>query len=308
MKYRGHGLLSGAVDAITAILLFAGFRMHDCPLAVSVIIPTYNRERFLSKAIDSVMAQTFRDYELIIVDDGSTDNTEVLVKARDGVRYFRLAENAGVSKARNLGIKQACGKYVCFLDSDDLWVKDKLERQIHYMESDAQPVVCYTDEIWVRNGTRVNAGKRHRKYSGNILANCLALCIISPSSIMLRAAVFDVIGLFDETLPACEDYDLWLRLSARFPVHCIPRKLIIKTGGHADQLSRKYDAMDRFRVYAIDKLLCQVSLEAITRRLAIETLIKKCDILVKGCVKRNKKAEARIYQDLMEKYSLELTT
>ena len=280
--------------------------MNNSSPAISVIIPTYNRAGCLGDAIDSVTAQTFRDYELIVVDDGSTDNSEDLVKARDGIRYFRMTENAGVSKARNMGIKHARGKFICFLDSDDLWVEDKLERQINFMESDDEPAVCYTDEIWVRNGRRVNSGKRHRKFSGDILANCLALCIISPSSVMLRAEVFDAIGLFDETLPACEDYDLWLRLSARFPIQFIPRKLIVKTGGHADQLSRKYDAMDRFRVYAIDKLLCQAALKSETRRLAIETLIEKCGILSQGCVKRNKNAEARIYQDLVEKYLFEL--
>lgn len=282
--------------------------MNNCSPAISVIIPTFNRAFCLGSAIDSIIAQTFSDYEIIVIDDGSADNSESLVKARGGIRYFRLTENGGASKARNLGIKHARGKYICFLDSDDLWIKDKLESQFLYMESDGEPAACYTDEIWIRNGVRVNSGKRHRKYSGKILPNCLALCIISPSSVMLRAEVFDVIGLFDETLPVCEDYDLWLRLAARFPVRFIPRKLIVKMGGHPDQLSRKYEAMDRFRVYAIDKLLRQVPLEADSRRLAIETLIDKCAILLKGCVKRKKTAEARLYRDLMEKYSLELVT
>ena len=281
------------------------FPVNNSNPTISVIIPTYNRAAYLGKAIDSVLDQTFSDFELIVVDDGSTDDSGSVARQREGINFISMIENSGVSKARNIGIKQARGKLICFLDSDDLWIKDKLERQIIYMNSEEKPEACYTDEIWVRNGKRVNSGKRHQKYSGEILSYCLPLCIISPSSVMLRAEVFDEIGLFDESLPACEDYDLWLRLAARYSVEFIPHKLIIKTGGHSDQLSQKYDAMDRFRVYAIDKLLSQTSLEENTRQLAIEILIKKCGILLNGCLKRDNKDQEKKYRNLIEKYSSE---
>jgi glycosyltransferase involved in cell wall biosynthesis len=272
--------------------------------AISVIIPTYNRAAYLGIAIDSVLNQTFSDFELIVVDDGSTDDSESIVMEREGIIFVRMDENAGVSQARNIGIEKARGELICFLDSDDSWAKDKLELQYSCMNSQQKPAACYTDEIWIRNGRRVNSGKRHQKYSGEILKYCLPLCIISPSSIMIRKKVLDDIGVFDETLPACEDYDLWLRLAARHSVEFISQKLIIKTGGHSDQLSRKYDAMDGFRVYAIDKLLSQACLDENIRKLAIEILIAKCGILLNGCIKRDYKDQAKIYSDLIGKYSV----
>lgn len=273
---------------------------------ISVIIPAYNRAYCLGETIDSVLAQTYRDYELIVVDDGSTDNTHSLVQAVRGIKYLRIAENSGVSMARNLGIRNARGKYICFLDSDDLWVNTKLEQQALIMEVEPVLAACYTDEIWVRNGVRVNSGNRHKKYSGRIFRYCLPLCIISPSSVMLRAEIFAEIGMFDETLPACEDYDYWLRLTARFPVRFLSQKLIVKRGGHPDQLSGKFEAMDRFRVYALDKALKHGAMATEERPLAIRTLIDKCGVLLNGCIKREKTDEVRFYRDLMEKYSLEL--
>ena len=278
--------------------------MNNTNPAISIIIPTYNRSVWLGKAIDSVLNQTFGDFELIVVDDGSTDDSESIVQERVGIKFIRLNKNSGVSKARNIGINQAKGKLICFLDSDDSWVSDKLEQQFKCMNSLKKPAACYTDEIWIRNGKRVNSGKRHQKYSGEILKYCLPLCIISPSSIMLRSEVLNEIGVFDESLPACEDYDLWLRLTARHQVEFIPQRLIIKTGGHSDQLSQKYDAMDKFRVYAIDKLLEQVSLDDKIRELAISILIDKCGILLNGCLKRENKDQAIKYRDLIEKYSI----
>ncbi len=125
---------------------------------------------------------------------------------------------------------------------------------------------------------------------------------------MIRAEVISEIGLFDETLPACEDYDYWLRLTSRFPVLFLPEKLIVKTGGHSDQLSRKYDAMDRFRVYALDKALKHCPLEDGERQLAVKTLMDKCRVLLNGCIKRGKTDEIAFYRNMMEKYSQELVT
>jgi len=276
--------------------------MKNSP-CVSIVIPTYNRGYCLAEAIRSVLRQTFRDYELLVVDDGSTDDTGAVVKRFPEVRYFRLAENAGVSRARNFGAAKAAGRYLCFLDSDDSWVPEKLRQQVDAMESRRQCAVCYTDEIWIRNGARVNPGKRHRKYSGNIFRQCLPLCIVSPSSAMLRARLFKDAGMFDETLPACEDYDLWLRLSLRHPFHFIDRKLIVKRGGHADQLSRKYWGMDRFRVYALEKLLRENTLAGEDYRHVAETLARKSRVLHQGFLKRHNTRQADYYRTLIEQYA-----
>ena len=272
------------------------------PPIVSVVIPTYNRAEWLGNTLRSVLKQTFIDFELIVVDDGSTDDTENVVQSFPRVQYVRLQENRGVSGARNTGLSRAVGRYICFLDSDDLWCERKLEVQVGWMESNADSPVCYTDEIWIRRGVRVNPMNKHRKYSGDIFRHCLPLCIVSPSSAMLRASLFDEVGAFDESLPACEDYDLWLRIAVKYPFHFIEEPLIIKQGGHSDQLSRKYWGMDRFRVAALEKLLVSNTLEGERLTLARETLVKKCKVLVRGFARRDKAEDQRHYLSLMKKY------
>jgi glycosyltransferase involved in cell wall biosynthesis len=257
----------------------------------------------LGNTLRSVLKQTFIDFELIVVDDGSTDDTENVVQSFPRVQYVRLQENRGVSGARNAGLSRAVGRYICFLDSDDLWCERKLEVQVGWMESNADSPVCYTDEIWIRRGVRVNPMNKHRKYSGDIFRHCLPLCIVSPSSAMLRALLFDEVGTFDESLPACEDYDLWLRIAVKYPFHFIEEPLIIKQGGHSDQLSRKYWGMDRFRVAALEKLLVSNTLEGERLTLARETLVKKCKVLVRGFARRDKAEDQRHYLSLMKKYS-----
>ena len=269
---------------------------------VSVIVPTYNRADWLGNTLRSVLRQTFIDFELIVVDDGSTDDTESVVQSFPRVQYVRLQENLGVSGARNTGLSRAVGRYICFLDSDDLWCERKLEVQVGWMESNADYPVCYTDEIWIRRGVRVNPMNKHRKYSGDIFRHCLPLCIVSPSSAMLRASLFDEVGAFDESLPACEDYDLWLRIAVKYPFHFIEEPLIIKQGGHSDQLSRKYWGMDRFRVAALEKLLVSNTLEGERLALVRETLVKKCKVLVRGFARRDKAEDQRHYLSLIKKY------
>ncbi len=272
------------------------------PPIVSVVVPTYNRAEWLDSTLRSVLKQTFIDFELIVVDDGSTDDTENVVQSFPRVQYVRLQENRGVSGARNTGLSRAIGRYICFLDSDDLWCERKLEVQVGWMELNADYPVCYTDEIWIRRGVRVNPMNKHRKYSGDIFRHCLPLCIVSPSSAMLRASLFDEVGAFDESLPACEDYDLWLRIAVKYPFHFIEEPLIIKQGGHSDQLSRKYWGMDRFRVVALEKLLVSNTLEGERLTLVRKTLVKKCKVLVRGFARRDKVEDQRHYLSLIKKY------
>ena len=276
--------------------------MVDSP-KVSVIVPTYNRADRLERALNSIVSQTYQDFELIVVDDGSTDKTSQLMKSFPKAQYFYIKKNSGVSKARNVGLAFAKGELICFLDSDDLWKEKKMQIQSLWLENNKDSQICYTDEIWVRNGVRVNPMNRHRKYSGDIFRHCLGLCIVSPSSVMIRAKLFDEIGNFDESLPACEDYDLWLRIASKYAFHFIEEPLIIKYGGHSDQLSRKYWGMDRFRVVALKKLLDQNSLDKEKLKLTRSVFLEKCSILIKGFEKRGKKEDESFYRELVNKYS-----
>jgi glycosyltransferase involved in cell wall biosynthesis len=270
---------------------------------VSVIIPTYNRSSWLIDAIDSVLNQTFQDFELIVVDDGSTDETrEIMVEYGDRIHYF-YQSNRNPASARNLGIKKAKSDLITFLDSDDRWLKGKLHAQINLMKDNPDVKICYTDEIWIRRGVRVNQKKIHRKYSGWIYQKCLPLCIISPSSVMIHREVFDKVGLFDEDFLVCEDYDLWLRISHLFPITFINEPLIIKNGGHEDQLSHRLWGMDRFRVQALEKILQENSLSADYRTATIDILNNKCKILANGCFKRGKTEEANYYLSVITRYS-----
>lgn len=263
---------------------------------ISVIIPTYNRALFVKEAVDSVMGQTFKDWELVVVDDGSTDGTgALLVPYEPRLRYIR-SEHRGVSAARNLGIGVTSGEWVGFLDSDDLWLPEKLERQMEVLRRHPDTILCYTDEIWIRNGRRVNPGRRHEKHSGWIFERCLPLCIISPSSALIRRTVFMELGGFDEDLPACEDYELWLRITSQHPVIFLGERLIVKRGGHPDQLSKIHWGLDRFRVVALARLLQRCALSEAQREAVTKELRIKCAIIANGARKRGKEELAQLCQ------------
>lgn len=273
--------------------------MSTVPL-VSVIIPTYNRAAWVKEAAASVLAQTFRDYELIVVDDGSTDATlEALIPLGLGgpLKVLRSKQRQGVSAARNLGAAAAQGGWLAFLDSDDLWLPDKLARQVEYLRAHPELSICQTEEIWIRNGVRVNPPKTHRKRGGDIFLPSLERCMVSPSAVMLHRRLFEALGGFDETFPAAEDYDLWLRIAWREPVGLVPEPLVIKRGGHPDQLSRQR-ALDRFRIRTLVKLLQEPALPGTYRQAARSTLAKKCRIYAQGCEKRGKTAEAQEFRAL----------
>ena len=275
---------------------------------ISVIIPTYNRACFLSETIQSVLDQDyFHDnakdtrFELLVIDDGSTDETAEIVRFfGEKVNYF-YQPHQGVSAARNQGLRLTSGNFVAFLDSDDLWKPNKIRTQMSFMDAFRKTMVCYTEEVWIRNGILVNPKKKHQKYSGWIFDKVLPLCLLSLSSALFRREVFDVIGDFDEKMPACEDYDLGIRLAHRFPIHLIDSPLIVKRGGHADQLSRQFWGMDRFRVYALEKAL-QLDLSPDQETMVRNELVKKCQVLIQGFRKRKKHREEKLYADLAQKY------
>lgn len=270
--------------------------------AVSVIIPTYNRGWILKEAVDSVLSQTFCDFELIVVDDGSTDNTaDILDAYQDQIITIRQ-ENQGVSAARNKGIASASGELLSFLDSDDLWLPDKLFYQVNFFKENKDALICQTEELWIRNGVRVNPKNRHRKLSGMIFKPSLALCLVSPSAVMIKKCLFDKAGLFDETLPACEDYDLWLRITCRFPVFLIDTPLTVKRGGHDDQLSSA-PGLDKYRIQSIKNILESKFLSKDQYAAAVKTLKEKCDIFSNGCMKRGRSEEAAFYKNIPDNYS-----
>jgi len=268
--------------------------------SVSVIIPTHNRLDFLRESLRSVFGQTLPPLEVLVSDDGSTDGTAAMAAAEFPLAQVLAQPNRGPSAARNLGIRHARGDWLAFLDSDDLWQPRKLERQLAELSRRPRFRIAYTDEIWIRRGVRVNPGKVHRKYSGWIFPRCLPLCIISPSSVIIHRDVFEEAGRFDEALPVCEDYDLWLRLTARYPVYFLEEKLITKRGGHADQLSNREWGNDRYRVTALRKIMDDTTgwFSADHKRQAQEWLRGKCAILAQGCRKRGKEDEAGHYEAL----------
>jgi len=274
------------------------------PPLVSVIIPTYNRWPVVGAAVESVLAQTFSNLELIVIDDDSTDGTAAeLAKFGARLRIFSTPRQ-GVSAARNLGARQSCGRYLAFLDSDDLWCPRKLERQTAFMMEYPEAQICQTEEIWVRNGIRVNPKAAHRKPSGDIFLRSLDLCLVSPSAVMMTRELFQRLGGFDETFPVCEDYDLWLRIAANESVPLLGEALVIKRGGHADQLSRSTWGMDRYRVLALQKIL-RAGIEGSRRKAALATLRRKVGVLVNGARKRGKWREADDYQALLREFEQE---
>ena len=272
---------------------------------VTVILPSWNRADWLKKSIDSVLEQTFRDFELIVVDDASTDSTQEILTSYSGkIRSITFAKNLGVSAARNAAVKNCDSEWIAFLDSDDFWHPHKLQKQIAQTVIRAECPIHFTDEIWIRNGVRVNPKKKHQKLEGWIFKPSLELCLMSPSTVLLRRELFDVHGLFDETLPICEDYDLWLRLTAQHQVALLNEKLMTRHGGHADQLSLSEWGIDRYRVQSIIKILKTEKLRPEDRSAAIVVLRKKCEIIINGFRKRGKLQEIERYEKIANQHQI----
>ncbi len=267
-----------------------------------MIIPTFNRAWILAQAIDSVLDQTRPADEVIVVDDGSTDGTQGLLKRYEDRITILRQPNQGVSAARNTGWRRTTGALIALLDADDLWRPAKLERQTAFFEAHPEALICQTEEIWIRKGKRVNPKQRHRKPSGWIFEPSLALCLVSPSAVMMRRELLEDMGGFDEALPACEDYDLWLRVSLRTPIHLIEENLVVKRGGHPDQLSAA-PGLDRYRIQSLDKILTHENLTPGQARAAAAMLREKCRIYAAGCRKRGKDVEAEVYEVLAVKYA-----
>ncbi|MCX7097332.1 MAG: glycosyltransferase [Methylococcales bacterium] len=253
---------------------------------ISVVIPSYNRCDLLRRAIQSVFAQTRLPSEVVVIDDGSTDGTRAMIQTEFPQVHYYYQENQGVSSARNAGVLKTTGDWLAFLDSDDEWLPGKLDSQINALNKQPESKVCHTEELWIRNGTRVNPPQKYRKKGGWLFADCLPLCAISPSTVLIHRSVFIDVGLFDCALPACEDYDLWLRITAKYPVLLIAEPQIKKYGGHEDQLSLQFWGMDRFRISALQNIINSGQLSAKNQQAAAAMLAKKTAIYLNGASKR----------------------
>lgn len=271
-------------------------------MQISVVIPSYNRKHTLEHALQSVFDQESPVEEVILVDDGSSDGSKTMVEqAFPGVKILRQ-QNLGVSAARNRGIEAARFDWIALLDSDDSWLPAKIGEIRRAHRQHPEFVLFHSDEIWMRNGVRVNPMVKHRKSGGWIFEQCLPLCAISPSASVIKKSVLESLGMFDETLPACEDYDLWLRLCHRYPVHYLDQPLIVKYGGHADQLSRQHPAMDQYRIRALHRLLVGANLSPDQRAAATGMLRTKLDILIGGAVKHGNQKLLDEFMPLREQW------
>lgn len=255
---------------------------------ISVVIPTLNRINTLQRALDSVINQTYKPAEIIVVDNGSSDGTLKFLREQYPKITILTENKIGVSSARNKGIKKSINQWIALLDSDDAWHPRKLEIQTSMLDSALKEYnLIHTDEVWFRNNKHINQMKKHKKQGGYIFERCLSLCCISPSSVLFKKNILDKVGLFDESLPVCEDYDMWLKICSSEEVLFAQDKLTYKYGGHKDQLSKSYWGMDRFRIKSIENILKNFDLTYKQKKQAKKELIKKLKIIINGAFKRN---------------------
>ena len=274
---------------------------------ISVVIPSHNRCEFLKRAISSVLNQTIKPREIIIIDNGSTDNTHGMISSLFPEITYIYEKTKGVSIARNIGIKNCHSTWIAFLDSDDAWEPQKLEKQFFYTNNNNKKYrLIHTNEIWYKNNKFQNQLKKHQKSGGDIFQKSLELCCISPSSAFIKKEIFDDYGFFDEGLEVCEDYDMWIRITAKEEVGFLDNPLVIKYGGHNDQLSKKYWGMDRFRIKSLEKNLNNNWFTSEQKKTVFNILIKKLSIMINGAKKRNNEEIYREYKNKMNYWSLKL--
>lgn len=264
---------------------------------ISVIIPTYNRAKYLPRAIESVLGQTHTDLELIIVDDASTDETQAYINslADNRIRVILHSKNLGVSSARNTGIKAAKNNWIAFLDSDDEWLPHKLKTQLEFIKNNPGIKAIHSNEQWVYNGDKKAQPKKYKRYSGWIFDKCISICCVGPSTSLVHKDVFEDVGLFNEAFPVCEDYDLWLRVSHKYELGLTEDILVNKYGGHEDQLSITHHELDYWRVKALEPFIFD---EGVFGRFSSEVqaifrniMLQKYDRLLTTYSKQNNEAK-----------------
>jgi glycosyltransferase involved in cell wall biosynthesis len=290
---------------------------------ISIIIPTYNREFLIERAIQSVINQTYPNWELVIVDDGSTDTTwDVLLsnllpwkqtlvsfgRFQKTIQVYQI-EHRGVSSARNFGIERSSGEWICFLDSDDKWYPEKLSIQFEFHKENPEYFFSQTNEFWNKKGNLLKPQGKHKKLTGIYLQESLSLCMVTNSSFMAQREAWNQVGGFREELLVCEDYDLWNRIFlAGASIGLVEGYLMVRYGGHNDQLSMLYPAMERFRLYSL--LLTKqefisrnawIHLSAEARREWDQAIENRFSTLIAGRKKRGEDASDLNY--LLEQYT-----
>jgi len=268
---------------------------------IAAVIPVHDRSQRIVACVESVLAQTLAPREVIVVDDASSDGTaDALAGApwASRVRVIRQAANRGVSAARNRGVAEASAAWIAFLDSDDHWAPEKLARQWQFAIERPHYRALQSEEIWIRRGVRVNRRKYHAKPAGWIWTESLERCLVTASALLVHRQLIDDLGGFDEELPVCEDYDLWIRMARWHPFGLDASPTVIKYGGHPDQLSRRYAAMDRFRVLS---LLAALDAETDSGRAAAlaGALRAKLGILLAGSRHRDNAERTRMLECIL---------
>jgi glycosyltransferase involved in cell wall biosynthesis len=230
--------------------------MAEAARILSVVILTYRCAQYLPEAIESVLAQTYRDFEIIVVDDGSTDNTqEVLARYGDQIRVIRQS-NQGSAAARNAGILTARGEYIAFLDADDVWLPKKLEKQVSLIEERPEVGWVYSDhrqfdESGLRASSFFEQNGLRPPPEGWILRKLVWDCITSTITVLARASCFREVGLFHTSLPRGQDYDMWLRLAGRFPVGCLDEVLALYREHSAQVTSRTRSGLIEYHTWRV---------------------------------------------------------
>jgi len=224
---------------------------------ISVIIPAYNSERHVRTALESVRQQSYRDYEVIVIDDGSTDDTKPVVLGFDPSIRYLYQSNQGAAAARNTGIGAARGELICFLDADDSWSPDKLHTQLAFMEQHPEVGLVFADEDeFDEDGVQCASLLSKSRYVSHLASEgvidgafpkLLQENFIPTSMVMVRRRCFETAGLFDVTLKASEDRDMWSRIAAYFPIACIP-ELLGRKCAVAFSLSRDLEATLQGRI------------------------------------------------------------
>ena len=272
---------------------------------VDIVIPSWNRKKLLKRACQSVQNQTYPHWNLLIVDDGSTDGTSDIFYG-EKTHILTLNQNQGVSYARNQGIKKGQAPWIAFLDSDDEWLPHKLEKQIEYALQKPQYPWIHCNEIWMKQDRLLNQKKKHKKQGGRVFIPSVKLCCISPSAVLIKRSLLEEVGLFREDFPVCEDYELWLRISSRYEIGFLDSALLIKHGGHKDQLSKKYFGMDYWRIKALLSYLKDSHLSEKEKQELEYTLKNKLDIFLKGCKKHKNFTKQKEMEKILKQLHLKI--
>lgn len=270
--------------------------MTDWP-TISVVIPTFNRCTRVCQALRSVLAGARTPAEVIVVDDGSTDATAAALSdvASPGVVVIRSETNTGVAAARNRGIAAAQGEWIALLDSDDRWLPSHLSQLAAYLASHPECRVTQSLERWYREGRRVNMRPVHQPVGGDIFERSVRRCLVSSSTVLFERSLFEAVDGYDERLPACEDYDLWLRMALVERFGLLEVETVVKDGGRPDQLSRRIWGLDRFRVFSLTKVLCG-GLTGPRAAVVQRAALKKLAVLEQGASRRNRFQDVQAYR------------